>query len=104
LLTRHRFLRLLAWIAVRFLLGFVVLSALAQRFAHMDIFNGSIGYVPAPAVMGLVGVLARPRARTALAREAAALGGMAPTGEPERAGKIAWLLLTTAAVFVTSLV
>jgi hypothetical protein len=104
LLTQHRFLRPLAWIAVSFLLGFVVLSALAQRLAPIDIFNGSIGYVPALAVMGLVGVLALPRARIALAREAAALGGMAPTGEPERARKIAWLLLTTAAVFVASLV
>jgi hypothetical protein len=63
-LALHRFLRLPALIAVSFVLGFVVLSVLAQRLVPTDILNGSIGYVPALGVMYLVALLALLRART----------------------------------------
>jgi len=97
----HRFLRLSPAIAVSALLAFVVLSTFAQR---TDILNGSIAYVPALAVMCLVATLALLRARTASAADQPALAGWAAPGEGERAWKIGWLLLSTSAVFATSLV
>jgi hypothetical protein len=92
----HRFLRLPPSIAVSFVLAFVVLSTFAQRLIPTDMLNGSIGYVPALGVMCLVAALALLRARTTT--------GLASPGEGERARKIGWWLLTTSAVFATSLV
>jgi hypothetical protein len=100
----HRFLRLSSSIAVSFVLAFVMLSTFAQRLVPADMLNGSIGYVPALGVMCLVAALALLRARTALTADVAVPIGSAPPGEGERARKIGWWLLTTSAVFATSLV
>jgi hypothetical protein len=100
----HRFLRLSLSIAVSFLLAFVVLSTFAQRLVPTDILNGSIGYLPALAVMCMVAALALLRARTVLAADLTAPTPWASPGEGERARKIGWLLLTTSGVFATSLI
>jgi hypothetical protein len=101
-LALHRFLRLPALIAVSFVLGFVVLSVLAQCLVPTEILNGSIGYVPALGVMYLVALLALWRARTERPPDASA--GRGSAAESERARKIGRLLLATSAVFATSLV
>jgi hypothetical protein len=79
-LALHRFLRLPALVAISFMFGFVVLSALARRLVPTDILNDSIGYVPALGVRCLVALLALLRVHRAHRSSAPTLAGMGPAG------------------------